>query len=54
MACGGAGGVKRGYGADVAETFSRRIGYCLELHNQSVKVGFRVILYRQFVAHHNP
>ncbi|KAJ3895312.1 PCI domain-containing protein [Lentinula edodes] len=37
MACGGAGGVKRGYGADVAETFSRRIGYCLELHNQSVK-----------------
>ncbi|KAJ4490181.1 PCI domain-containing protein [Lentinula aciculospora] len=37
MTCGGAGGVKRGYGAEVAETFSRRIGYCLELHNQSVK-----------------
>lgn len=54
MACGGAGGVKRGYGADVAETFSRRIGYCLELHNQSVKVGFRVVLYHQFVADHNP
>ncbi|KIK68530.1 hypothetical protein GYMLUDRAFT_154102 [Collybiopsis luxurians FD-317 M1] len=37
MACGGAGGVKRGYGAEIAEIFSRRIGYCLELHNQSVK-----------------
>ncbi|KAJ3829537.1 PCI domain-containing protein [Lentinula raphanica] len=37
MACGGAGGVKRGYGSEVAEIFSRRIGYCLELHNQSVK-----------------
>ncbi|KAF5389655.1 hypothetical protein D9757_004113 [Collybiopsis confluens] len=37
MACRGAGGVKRGYGAEVAEIFSRRIGYCMELHNQSVK-----------------
>ncbi|KAJ3746743.1 PCI domain-containing protein [Lentinula detonsa] len=37
MACGGAGGVKRGYGSEVAEVFTRRIGYCLELHNQSVK-----------------
>jgi len=37
MTCGGAGGLKRGYGAEVADTFSRRIGYCLELHNQSVK-----------------
>ncbi|EIN08413.1 PCI-domain-containing protein [Punctularia strigosozonata HHB-11173 SS5] len=30
-------GEKRGYGAEVGEAFSRRIGVCLELHNQSVK-----------------
>lgn len=29
---------KTGYGPEVAEMFSRRIGYCLELHNESVKV----------------
>jgi 26S proteasome regulatory subunit N3 len=34
------GGQKGGYGPEVSEVFSRRIGYCLELHNQSVKVGF--------------
>jgi 26S proteasome regulatory subunit N3 len=34
------GGQKGGYGPEVGEVFSRRIGYCLELHNQSVKVGF--------------
>jgi 26S proteasome regulatory subunit N3 len=32
------GGVKSGYGPEVSEVFNRRIGYCLELHNQSVKV----------------
>ncbi len=32
------GGQKTGYGPEVSEMFSRRIGYCLELHNQSVKV----------------
>jgi 26S proteasome regulatory subunit N3 len=32
------GGQKSGYGPEVSEMFSRRIGYCLELHNQSVKV----------------
>jgi 26S proteasome regulatory subunit N3 len=31
-------GQKGGYGPEVGEVFSRRIGYCLELHNQSVKV----------------
>ncbi|KDQ58425.1 hypothetical protein JAAARDRAFT_34215 [Jaapia argillacea MUCL 33604] len=31
------GGQKSGYGPEVAEVFQRRIGYCLELHNQSVK-----------------
>ncbi|KAJ6473537.1 diphenol oxidase-A2 [Mycena vitilis] len=31
------GGLKGGYGPEVGEVFSRRIGYCLELHNQSVK-----------------
>lgn len=33
------GGTKSGYGADVAEAYQRRIGYCLQLHNESVKVG---------------
>jgi 26S proteasome regulatory subunit N3 len=32
------GGQKGGYGPEVSEVFSRRIGYCLELHNESVKV----------------
>nr|GAT59197.1 PCI-domain-containing protein [Mycena chlorophos] len=31
------GAQKGGYGPEVAEVFERRIGYCLELHNQSVK-----------------
>ncbi|KAJ7266941.1 PCI domain-containing protein [Mycena haematopus] len=31
------GGQKGGYGPEVGEVFERRIGYCLELHNQSVK-----------------
>ncbi|KIJ61619.1 hypothetical protein HYDPIDRAFT_31221 [Hydnomerulius pinastri MD-312] len=30
-------GRKNGYGPEVSEVFGRRIGYCLELHNQSVK-----------------
>lgn len=40
------GGQKGGYGPEVSEVFNRRIGYCLELHNQSVKVcqfGFTVV-----------
>lgn len=32
------GSQKSGYGPEVAEVFSRRIGYCMELHNESVKV----------------
>lgn len=35
MECGGA---KGGYGPEVSERFARRIGFCLELHNESVKV----------------
>lgn len=34
------GNQKSGYGPEVSDAFSRRIGYCLELHNESVKVGF--------------
>ena len=33
-------GLKSGYGPEVSEVFGKRIAYCLELHNQSVKVGF--------------
>ncbi|OBZ67607.1 putative 26S proteasome regulatory subunit rpn3 [Grifola frondosa] len=31
------GGQKSGYGPEVSDVFGRRIAYCLELHNQSVK-----------------
>ncbi|KAH9833330.1 diphenol oxidase-A2 [Rhodofomes roseus] len=31
------GGQKSGYGPEVSDVFARRISYCLELHNQSVK-----------------
>ncbi|KAL5481023.1 RPN3 [Sanghuangporus weigelae] len=30
-------GAKSGYGPDVAEAYQRRIGFCLQLHNESVK-----------------
>ena len=30
---------KSGYGPEVSEIFGRRIAFCLDLHNQSVKVG---------------
>jgi 26S proteasome regulatory subunit N3 len=30
---------KSGYGPEVSEVFGRRIAFCLDLHNQSVKVG---------------
>ena len=32
------GAQKSGYGFDVSDVFMRRIQYCLELHNESVKV----------------
>lgn len=32
-------GQKSGYGPEVSEAFGKRIAYCLELHNQSVKVS---------------
>ena len=38
------GGQKCGYGPEVSDVFSRRISYCLELHNQSVKVRVTSIL----------
>lgn len=38
------GSQKSGYGPEVAEEFQRRIGYCLELHNESVKVRFSYLL----------
>jgi 26S proteasome regulatory subunit N3 len=37
------GSQRSGYGLEVSEVFSRRIGYCLELHNESVKVRFQPI-----------
>ncbi len=36
------GGQKTEDGPEVSEMFSRRIGYCLELHNQSVKVRISI------------
>jgi hypothetical protein len=30
---------KGGYGPEVSDVFSRRIGFCLELHNESIKVS---------------
>lgn len=33
------GGGKSGYGSEVSDVFGRRIGFCLELHNESVKVS---------------
>ncbi len=34
------GSQKNGYGPEVSEVFGRRIAFCLDLHNQSVKVSF--------------
>ena len=36
------GSQKSGYGPEVSEVFGRRIAFCLDLHNQSVKVKFSV------------
>ena len=35
---------KSGYGPEVSEIFGRRITFCLDLHNQSVKVGLFLFL----------
>ena len=32
------GGAKTGYGPEVADVYQRRIQFCLQLHNESVKV----------------
>ena len=34
------GSQKNGYGPEVSEVFGRRIAFCLDLHNHSVKVSF--------------
>ena len=44
------GGGKSGYGPEVADVFGRRIGYCLELHNESVKVRFHTHLVTRYSA----
>ncbi|KAH9006718.1 hypothetical protein EDB84DRAFT_1604496 [Lactarius hengduanensis] len=50
MECHG-GGRKTGYGPKVSEMFSRCIGYCLELHNQSVKtMRFPLNAHRKDIA----
>jgi len=40
------GGQKSGYGPEVSEVFGRRIAFCLDLHNQSVKVPFFPVLHQ--------
>ena len=42
------GSQKGGYGPEVSDVFARRIGYCLELHNESVKVGSRASMSLSF------
>lgn len=42
------GSQKNGYGPEVSEVFGRRIAFCLDLHNQSVKVSFFFQLYSLF------
>lgn len=42
-------GQKRGYGPEVSDVFGRRIAFCLDLHNQSVKVG----LFSRFSINHD-
>ena len=38
LECGS--GQKGAYGAEVSDAFNRRIGFCMQLHNESVKVRF--------------
>ena len=45
------GSQKGGYGPEVSDVFARRIGYCLELHNESVKVGFEIFCASAYCAH---
>jgi 26S proteasome regulatory subunit N3 len=42
MECGS--GTKGAYGAEVSEAFNRRIGFCLGLHNESVKVNWTFLI----------
>ena len=39
---------KSGYGPEVSEIFGRRIAFCLDLHNQSVKVSFFLLFSSSF------
>lgn len=41
---------KSGYGFEVSDVFMRRISYCLELHNQSVKVSCPVLTRHRSIA----
>jgi 26S proteasome regulatory subunit N3 len=41
------GSQKSGYGPEVSEVFGRRIAFCLDLHNQSIKVNFSVGIQEQ-------
>ena len=43
-------GAKSGYGPDVAEAYQRRIGFCLQLHNESVKVRFSVSYFQEHTS----
>jgi hypothetical protein len=44
------GANKGAYGSEVAEVFSRRIGYCMELHNESVKVMIPLWSQRRYLT----
>lgn len=41
---------KNGYGPEASEVFGRRIAFCLDLHNQSVKVCMAYITSNQIEA----
>ena len=46
------GGQKSAYGPEVSEVFARRIAYCLELHNQSVKVSKTLVYHFSLKVSH--
>jgi len=43
---------KSGYGPEVSEVFGRRIAFCLDLHNQSVKVCYLILSSLLFTSRH--
>jgi 26S proteasome regulatory subunit N3 len=42
----GEAGFMRGYGPEVVDVFGRRIAFCLQLHNESVRVSFRQFVWQ--------